>query len=92
MKKSVLVKDMEHCIVCGRDVINRHHVFHGTANRKLADQDGYWVPLCQEHHTGRTGVHFSRNFDIALKQMAQRHFEESHTRQDFIGRYGKSYL
>ena len=92
MKNSVLVEDQEHCIICGRDVINRHHVFHGTANRKLADEDGYWVPLCQPHHTGRNGVHFNHDLDLRLKREAQEHFEQTHTREAFIRRYGKSYL
>lgn len=92
MKDSVLVNDQEHCIVCGREYINRHHVFFGTANRQLADQDGYWVPLCQPHHTGRNGVHFDKSFDLSLKRTAQRRYEETHTREQFIERYGKSYL
>ena len=91
MKDSVLVSDQEHCIICGKEVINRHHVFRGP-NRKFADEDGYWVPLCQPHHTGKHGVHFYRPLDLKLKRMAQEHFEETHTRQQFIKRYGKSYL
>ena len=37
MRNSVLIDDQDHCIICGSDMINRHHVFHGTANRKLAE-------------------------------------------------------
>ena len=92
MRNSVLIDDQDHCIICGSDMINRHHVFHGTANRKLADEDGYWVPLCQKHHTGRNGVHFNPSLDRALKQAAQKHYEETNTREAFIRRYGKSYL
>lgn len=92
MRDSVLVKDMDHCLICGKDVINRHHVFFGTANRKLADEDGLWVPLCQRHHTGREGVHFNLDFNRQLKKWAQGIYEKDHTRAQFIQRYGKSYL
>lgn len=92
MRDSVLTNDQDHCLICGYEQIQRHHVFHGTSNRKLADEDGYWVPLCHRHHTGRDGVHSSRFFDMVLKQTAQRHYEETHTREQFIQRYGRSYL
>lgn len=92
MKKSVLFDDMNHCILCGSESVQIHHIFFGTANRKLSDDDGYIAPLCQKHHTGKDGVHFNRPFDLTLKEMAQRHFEETHDRQAFIRRYGKSYL
>ena len=92
MKSSVLVEDQDHCIICGKDVIHRHHVFFGSSNRKNADEDGYWVPLCQPHHTGKHGVHFYSPLDLKLKRYAQEHFEQTQTREAFIRRYGKSYL
>lgn len=92
MKDSVLVEDQDHCLVCGSGEVQRHHVFFGTSNRKNADEDGYWVPLCMEHHTGTRGVHRDLDFNRVLKTWAQREFEKTHTRTQFIERYGRSYL
>lgn len=91
--KPVLVKDMEHCLVCGSPHVHWHHVFFGTANRKLSDKYGFIVPLCQEHHTGDSGAHFNRDFDLHLKKMAQRHFETHYgARKEFMKIFGRSYL
>lgn len=92
-KKSRLVEDLEHCVICGKDVINIHHVFHGVCNRHLADEDGYIIPLCHYHHNGSTrAIHFNRELDLYWKRIAQEDYENTHTREEFIKRYGKSYL
>lgn len=73
-----------------------HHVFFGTANRKLSELYGLKVWLCQEHHRGNSGVHNNRVLDLLLKELAQRKFEEyckcTYNRNDFIQIFGKSYL
>ena len=102
--KSILQSEKE-CYVCAHNlvfvpygnersnyVIEDHHVFFGTANRKLSEKHGLKVWLCQEHHRGNTGVHNNRVLDLLLKEIAQRKFEETHHRQDFIKIFGKSYL
>lgn len=90
---SVVVKDMKHCYVCGSPYVQIHHIFYGTANRKISDQYGYVVPLCQEHHTGSTGVHFNKPLDLHLKELSQEHFEANYgTREAFIKEFGRSYI
>lgn len=90
--KSILQKEKE-CFICGTPFgLDHHHCIYGTANRKLADQDGLWVYLCEEHHTGSTGVHKNRELGLKLIQMAQKKYEETHTRDEFRIRYGKSWL
>ena len=91
---SVLVDDMEHCIVCGKPHPNVHHVFMGVANRPISDKYGYVLPLCQEHHTGSAqSPHRDRKIDLAYKCMAQKHFEENKgNREMFINLFGRSYL
>lgn len=69
-----------------------HHVIHGTANRKLSEQYGLKVWLCREHHTGNGGVHHNVYFDEKLKEEAQKAFEQTHTRRDFLRIFGISYL
>lgn len=66
-------------------------MFFGNPNRKHSEEDGLWVFLCDEHHRGNVSVHFNRNMDLKLKQYAQYKYEETHTREEFIQRYGKSY-
>lgn len=90
--KSVLVDDMEHCVECGNDMINIHHIYPGIANRKIADADGYVIPLCRKCHTGCHGIHFNKKLDLKWRQIAQGHYEQAHTRREFIKRYGMSYL
>ncbi len=92
-----IIQTEKKCYVCETTYnLHSHHCMHGTANRKLADQDGLTVYLCYEHHEGNMGVH-SKNgheLDLELKQLAQRRWMEyySKTEDDFRQRYGRSYL
>ena len=92
--KPVLFEDMEHCYVCGSNHVHWHHIFYGTANRKISDRLGYVAPLCGMHHNmSNDGVHFNKAFDLHLKRMAQEHFERNNgTRDDFIKLIGRNYL
>ena len=92
--KSVIWEDMEHCAVCGKPYPHIHHIFFGTANRKISEIYGYVMPLCAHHHNmSKRGVHFNKELDVILKSAAQRHFEANHgTREEFIKIFGRSYL
>ena len=84
---------MDNCIVCGSPYVEVHHIFYGTANRKISDKLGYVMPLCREHHTGGTGIHFNKGFDNYMKKHAQEHFEAHFgDRNEFIRVFGRSYL
>ena len=91
--KSVLQSEKE-CFVCQKRQVHEHHIFPGTANRKKSEQYGYKVYLCPKHHNmSDEGVHFNKPLDLALKAMAQAHFEKNHgSRTDFIKEFGKSWL
>lgn len=81
------------CIICGNPETERHHVFFGTANRRLSEEYGYTVPLCKWHHTGPHGVHFNRPLDDSIKEEAQRDFESRFgNRKEFIKIFGRNYL
>lgn len=90
-----ILQDEKECYIC-RTTLNleRHHVFGGWANRKIADKDGLWLWLCREHHTGARGVHQNRALDLKLKRIAQKKWMDVNGKgiEDFIARYGKSYL
>ena len=37
-------------LIDGRPDVHRHHVFMGAKQRDLADEDGLWIPLSEQHH------------------------------------------
>lgn len=93
---SIITKDLEHCIECGRSNVEKHEVFFGTANRKLSIEDGLVIPLCKtEHHAGNLrGIHKDQALNEKWKKIAQEKWQEYYgkTKEDFIKRYGKSYI
>ena len=94
MKKSILQHNKA-CYICGTTLnLQLHHVYYGTANRKLSDIDGCVVWLCMYHHTGTAGAHLNYNVSLRLKQEMQKAWQEYYnkTTEDFIKRYGKNYL
>jgi hypothetical protein len=94
MSKSI-IQDKKECYICNSTYnIEEHHIFFGTANRKVSEKFGLKVFLCTEHHRGTYGVHGKNGklLDKQLKKMAQRKFEETYTRNEFIRNFGKNYL
>lgn len=92
--KSILQNRKESYISGSTYNLEEHHIFFGTANRKVSEKNGFKVWLTTEEHRGTYGVHgkFGRGLDIKLKQDAQRKYEETHTREEFIKLIGKNYL
>lgn len=72
--------------------LESHHIFGGSANRRKSEADGLKVWLCHEHHQGNDGVHFNPVLMEFLKKRGQLKYEETHTREEFIKRYGRNYL
>lgn len=93
MAQSIIQKEKE-CFVCKsqRD-LHRHHIF-GAANRKWSEADGLTIYLCVDHHTGANGIHFDRERDLHVKQIAERAWLRHYgkTIEQFRRRYGKNYL
>jgi hypothetical protein len=93
MAKSILT-DEKVCWFClsTRD-IHLHHIYPGTANRKISDKHGFTVYLCAKHHNmSDNSVHFNREMDLNLKKACQLKFEQTHSREEFIKLIGRSYL
>ena len=90
--KSIITDDITVCYICGRPAEGAHHCVYGNANRKLSEKYGLTVGLCYNHHRGNEGVHFNRELDMELKQMAQRRFTETYPDKDFMSIFGKNYL
>lgn len=73
----------------------RHEAFFGTRNRQRSIKDGLVVFLTPElHNMSNKGVHFNREFDLMIKQAAEKRWLEYYgkTIDDFIREYGKNYL
>lgn len=92
MSKSIIQTEKE-CYICRTTRnLHCHHIFYGTANRRMSERYGMKVWLCQEHHTGQNGVHFDRQLDLLVKTVAQGVFEEKvGDREKFIEIFGRSY-
>ena len=90
--KSIIQEDTNYCFVCGRYGTEIHHIFFGTSNRKMSDKYRCVVGLCYEHHRGNSGVHHNREFDLELKRMAQKRFQDIYPEYDFLAIFGKNYL
>ena len=94
MTRSLLQKEKA-CYICGTTLgIHLHHIYYGTANRKLSDADGCVIWLCQRHHTGAQGVHFNKKIDLTIKARCQIAWQEHYnkTTEEFIDRYGRNYI
>lgn len=71
-----IIQDEKECYVCRSPYVEDHHVFYGTANRKLSEKYGLKVWLCAEHHRGRSGAHQNKTLDTRLKEVAEERFKE----------------
>lgn len=91
--KSIL-QDEKKCFLCGTTLgLHCHHIFGGNANRKKSEKYGLKIWLCGTHHNlSSSGIHFNKGLDLSVKKMAQRKFEETHTREEFMQIFGKNYL
>ena len=92
--KSVIQKQKV-CLICNSPRnIHEHHIFEGTANRKMSEKFGLKVFLCGPHHNlSKEGVHFNKELDLTIKQLGQKYFERHYGSRDyFIQMFGKSYL
>lgn len=74
--------------------LHKHHLIHGTANRKKAEHWGLWAYLCAEkhHEYGPEAPHANPEVDLFLKQVAQKRFEQLYDHELFMKEFGQNYL
>lgn len=92
--KSIL-QNRKRCFICSRTIgLHDHHIYFGTARRKISEKYGFKVWLCYEHHEGTYGVHGSKGNELNkyLKEVCQLKYEENHSRNEFRKIMGKSYI
>lgn len=96
MAKSILQpKGCRTCYACGREIqTEEHHVFFGTANRKLSEKYGLKVRLCFScHREEKVGVHGgNQELDQKLKQAAQKAFEQKYDHKTFMDIFKRNYI
>lgn len=95
MTKSIVTEYNNICFFCGCVAECEHHLLFGS-RRELAEQDGLKVPICNRcHNMGKVTerIHNNPMAEKLSKILGQVIFESKiGTRQDFLKRYGKSYL
>lgn len=91
--KSIMQRD-EKCYLCGMAVgTEEHHIFPGRPNRAHSEADGLKVRLCWNcHWKVHNDTQESGPLMLELKKAGQAKYEETHTREEFRKRYGRSWL
>lgn len=89
-----IISDEKECYICHTTQnLHKHHIFFGTANRKISEKYGCFCYLCYEHHNGSSrGVHFNIALDRKLKQEAQKRFIEVYGQEEYRRQIGRNYL
>lgn len=91
-----MIQKNKECFLCGTTrAMEKHHIFFGKANRAKSEKykDICTVWLCAYHHRHSSqGVHFNKQYDLMLKQIAQEEFERAYSHELFIKEFGKSWL
>lgn len=100
-KKSIIHDQGEkQCLLCmimdndfGPKRVHDHHIFGGTANRRVSEAEGLHCNLCidRHHEDGPEAVHRNRFNNVLLKIIGQQIYEQTHTRAEFVTRFGKSF-
>lgn len=93
MSKSIMQDEKECYLTGATEGLHKHHILHGTANRKKAEQWGCWCWLRWDwHNMTRYSVHQDHNLDLKLKRECQMRFEALHGRETWMKVFGKNYL
>lgn len=98
---SIVTKFEGICAISGRRATSKHHLVFGKGFKELADDDGLWIPVHEDFHTGKHGIHGSVAAEQLSRMCGQLAFEkhwvakgdtEDEARERFRKRYGRSYL
>ena len=91
-----IMQNIRECYITGdTQGLHKHHIYHGTALRKVSEKNGLWCWLRWDWHNGaKYGVHgkCGHDLDIRLKRECQERYEETHTRVEFMRLIGRNYL
>lgn len=86
---------MEICNICGRPAEAKHHLIFGRGLRDLADEDELFIHICNScHNMGSilSRIHDNPMAEKLSKMLGQAIYEQKYSREQFVKRYGRSYL
>lgn len=99
--ESILQKKDGTCYLCIRlhndyvqhRYLEEHHIFPGNPGRRISEEYGLKVYLCAAHHRdGVAAVHRNQKMMRMLQREAQRQWEKTHTREEWMELIGRNYL
>ena len=90
-----IIQECKECFVTGdTNGLHKHHIF-GAYNRNNSERYGLWIWLRWDFHIAdspnRT-PHNDAEVDKYFKELGQREFEKTHTREEFMKIFGQNYL
>ena len=95
MSESILQTEKV-CYITGQtNNLHVHHIYFGNPNRRISEENGFWVYLCGRlHNQSADGVHGKNGheLDMMLKRHCQMAYEKEHSREEFIALIGRNYL
>lgn len=96
-RKPSILQTEKKCFLTGYEGegLDCHHIFFGIANRKISDENGFWVWLRHDFHIADSPnktPHNDPETDLYLKKRCQEKYEETHSREEFIALIGRNYL
>lgn len=92
------------CAICGRPAECTHHLIGGRGYRRLSEEDGLKLRLCNSCHNMRPGaterIHGNSMAEKLSKMLGQALWERDYNyehddgaaREKFLARYGRSWL
>ena len=73
--------------------LEEHHVFPGNFGRRISEENGFKVYLCPDHHrNGSEAVHNNHDNLLLIQEDAQREYEKTNTREDWMELMRRTYL
>ena len=86
-KKECFICKVNYNITTTNELIE-HHIFEDTSK---SEKYGLKIWLCFRHHINdpRYSIRYKNQLDLELKQLAQKKFEETYTRKEFIEHFIK---
>lgn len=90
--RSIMLTEKGKCYVCGKvGFTHEHHIFPGTARRRLSEEHGLKVYLCPHCHEL---IHGDEELSDILKRQGEEMWliENEKTIEDFIRVFGKNYI
>lgn len=82
---SILTDNLDKCYICGSKKCDLHEIFGGCRRQKSIEHK-LVIPICRNDHSN------IKNFENWLHKTAKKKFEETHTREEFIKEFGKSFI